>query len=70
MIFWKSDQNEYYPLAKGLRGLQFGDEEPEIFDFETEEKWRMNKGKNTLPIKTANKPGKILEFKRKKQESY
>lgn len=62
MILWKSDQNQYYPLAKGLRGLQFGDE-PEIFDFETEEKLRM---KNTLPVKTANKPGKVLEFKRRK----
>ena len=62
MILWKSDWNQQCPSAKGLQS----DDEPEIFDFETEEKWRINKGKNNLPIKTANKPGKVLEFKRKK----
>jgi len=63
MILRKNDQNQDCPWAKGL---QFGDE-PEFFDFETEEKWRLNNGyKNTLPNKTANRPGKILEFKRKK----
>ena len=59
MILWKNDWNQDRPLARDFHV----DDAPEIFDFETEEKLRV---KNTLPSKTANKPGKVLEFKRKK----
>ena len=68
MILWMNGRNQDNPSAKGL---QFEDE-PQFFDFETEEKWRvkLQEGyKNALPLKKPDRPGKILEFKRKSQES-
>ena len=67
-------------LFIGSKGSQY-ENEPEIFDFETEARWRAKRRKgyvgnyagyskciscreSTSPIKTVNKPGKLLEFKR------
>lgn len=58
MVLWIRDYHQDCTSANGSQS----DEVPVFFDFEAEERWRK---KNASPIKTAKKPGKILEFKRK-----